>query len=297
VKNILIIIFIFTSLSAKEYVIGFSQDTLANDWRAAQVQEVKDAVKKHPDLKLIVKDAKAKVSNQIRDIEGFIKDDVDFIIASPKDARITALVLKKAIKKGIKVILISRTIVTDDYTVFIAPDNYIIGKDAAKFLAKHMNYKGTVLMLQGVQGASSTQQRGDGFLEEIKKYPNMKVITKRANYLRNDAIKVMENIYRDDIAFDAIYSHSDSMLIGAREVMKRLKKDTTIPTVSIDYIKQTKKAILNGEQLASFLYPTSGKEGVQVIVDIINGKKVAKNITLGTIMITKENANMIAPIF
>ncbi len=295
-KTLLLVLILFSNLLSKEYVIGFSQDTLANDWRAAQVQEVKNAVKIHPDLKLIVKDAKAKVSNQIRDIEDFIKDGVDFIIASPKDARITALVLKKAIEKNIKVILISRTIITDDYTVFIAPDNYMIGEDAAKYLAKHMNYKGTILMLQGVQGASSTKQRGDGFLSIIKKYPNMNIIIRRANYLRNDAIKVMENIYSKDIKFDAIYSHSDSMLIGARTVMDKLGKQI-VPSVSIDYIKQTKKAILNDKQLASFLYPTSGKEGVQAIVDIINGKQVEKNIILPTVMITKDNANSIDPIF
>ncbi len=297
-KFIFVLFSILNILIAKEYVIGFSQDTLANDWRAAQVQEVKNEVMKHNNLKLIVKDANAKVSKQIRDIEEFIKVKVDFIIASPKNAKITSLVLKKAIDKNIKVILISRTITTDDYTTFIAPNNYMIGQDAAKVLIKHMNYKGTILMLQGVKGASSTQQRSDGFKNIINKYQDIKLITRRANYLRNDAIKVMENIYKKNIHFDAIYSHSDSMLIGAREVMKKLNKDIkSIPSVSIDYIKETRKAILNGEQLASFIYPTSGKEGVQVIVDIINGKTVQKNIVLDTILITKENANTVTPIF
>lgn len=293
----LVYIILFVNIVfAKEYVIGFAQDTLANDWRAAQVQEVKDEVSKYPHLKLIVKDAKGKVSNQIRDIQRFINQDVDFIITSPKDAKVTSLVLKKAMKKGIKVILISRTITTGDYTAFVAPDNYMIGVDAAKFLAKHLNYKGNILMLQGVRGASSTAQRGEGFEKVIAQYPDMKVIKKRANYLRNDAIKVMEEIYKQNIKFDAIYSHSDSMLIGARSVIERLNKPN-VPSVSIDYIKETQKAIKDGKQLASFLYPTSGKQGVQLIVDIIKGKSVPKNTTLGTVMITKENVEKIKPIF
>jgi len=297
-KLILLLLSILNILIAKDYVIGFSQDTLANDWRAAQVQEVKNEVMKHNNLKLIVKDANAKVSKQIRDIEEFINAKVDFIIASPKDARVSSLVLKKAMDKNIKVILISRTITTDDYTTFIAPDNYMIGQDAAKVLLKKIDYKGTILMFQGIKGASSTQQREDGFNNIMKRYPNIKLITKRANYLRNDAIKVMENIYKKNIHFDAIYSHSDSMLIGAREVMKRLNKNIkSIPSVSIDYIKETRKAILDGDQLATFLYPTAGKEGVQIIVDIINGKTVPKDIVLDTILITKENANIVTPIF
>ena len=295
--KLLLVIFILTSfLFSKEYIVGFAQDTLANDWRAAQVDEVRKEIAKYPNLKLIVTDANGKVSNQIRDIEKFIKDDVDIIITSPKNAKITSLVLKKAMKKNIPVVLISRTITTDDYTAFVAPDNYIIGQDAAKFLAKKLNFKGTILMLQGVHGASSTNQRGGGFEEIISSYKDMKIIKKRGNYKRNDAIKIMENIYKSNIKFDAIYAHSDSMIIGAREVMKRLNK-AIVPSVSIDYIQETKKAILAGEQMASFLYPTSGKEGVQLVVDILNGKKVPKNTTLDTVMITKENANMIAPIF
>ena len=106
IKFILILVSIISFSIAKDYIIGFSQDTLANDWRAAQVQEVKNEVMKHDNLKLIVKDANSKVSKQIRDIEEFIKAKVDFIIASPKDAKITSLVLKKAMDNNIKVILI-----------------------------------------------------------------------------------------------------------------------------------------------------------------------------------------------
>ncbi|MEA2050142.1 MAG: substrate-binding domain-containing protein [Campylobacterota bacterium] len=290
------ILIFFNTIFAQEYTIGFAQDTLANDWRAAQVKEVKNEVSKYPNLKLIVKDAKGKVSNQIRDIQRFIDQGVDFIITSPKDAKITSLVLKKAIKKGIKVILISRTITSDDYTAFVAPNNYLIGEDAAKYLAKRLNYKGDILMLEGVKGASSTIQRGEGFRKVIEKYPNMKIISRRANYLRNDAIKIMEKIYKKNIKFDAIYSHSDSMLIGARSAILRMNKPIP-PSVSIDYIKETQDAITDGKQLASFLYPTAGKQGVELIVDIIKGKKVAKNTTLKTIMITKENVDNIQPIF
>lgn len=282
---------------SKEYVVGFSQDTLANDWRLAQVKQVQEAVKEYPFLKLIIKDAKGKLSKQIRDIEEFIEDGVDFIITSPIDTKVTSLVLQKALSKGIKVILLSRTIHTSDYTVFIAPNNYQIGKQAGEFLAKRLNKKGTILMLQGIAGASSTIQREEGFLEAIKKYPQIEVIQQRANYLRSDAIKVMENLYAKEIPFDAIYSHSDSMLAGVREVMKRLKYNKNIPMVGIDYIKEAKEAIQQGEQLASFVYPTASKEGVKVIVDIIEGKKIAKDIVLESLLVTKENVDKVEPIF
>lgn len=293
----LFLIILVSTLFSKEIIIGFAQDTLSNDWRVAQVEEVKTEVFKHKNLKLIVKNAKGKVSNQIKDIESFIEQKVDFIITSPINAQITSEVLKKAIENKIKVILISRGINTSDYTTFIAPDNKQIGRNAAVFLANKINYEGTILMLQGVQGATSTIQREEGFEEITKKYPKIKIIKKRANYLRSDAIKVMEEIYSNNIKFDAIYSHSDSMLVGARQVIKKHQNVINFPSVGIDYIKEAKLAIEKNEQSATFLYPTSGKEGVKAIIDIINNKPIEKNIIIDSQIITKENTKYIKPIF
>lgn len=290
-------LFCIVSLFARDYKVGFAQDTLANDWRVAQVEEVKKEIEKHPNLSLLVKDAKASISNQIADIEHFIENNYDFIITSPINAQITSMVLHKAIEKNIKVILIDRGIDSKDYTTFIRPDNKKIAKNAAEYMAKKMNYKGTILMLEGIKNASVTTYRTDGFMEIIKKYPKMKVIKYTANFLRADAIKVMEKVYSENIHFDAIYSQSDSMLSGVRTLMEEKGKDTSILMVGIDYIKESKKAILEGKQTISFPYLTCGKEGVQAIVDIINHKDVKKDLIISSKIVDKNNAKFINPIF
>lgn len=296
IKTIIIFLFPFT-LFAQEYTIGFAQDTLKNDWRLAQVEELKNEAKKHDNIKLIIKSANAKVSKQIRDIELFIEQGVDFIITSPIEPNITGQVLKRALDKGIKVILLSRTINSENYTTFISPDNEKIGEEAAKHLVNALKENGTILELQGIKTASSTMKRSAGFNKIIKKYPNIKVIKRNANFLRSEAIKTMEAIYKNNIKFDAIFSHSDSMLEGTRKVMKKYKKDLSIPMVGIDYIKASRTAIQKEEQSATFVYQTSAKEGIQAIIDIINNKPIKKNITLNTLKITKDNVNEIKPIF
>lgn len=297
-KKIIILSLFSVMVFAQEFTIGFSQATLSNDWLRAQLNEMKSSVKNHKNLKLLVKNADGKVSKQVRDIEEFIQMGVDFIIAMPLDTKIIAMAFQKAIKKGIKVILISRTVDTDDYTAFIGPNNFMIANDAAKILAKKLSFKGKILMLKGIPSTSSAKQRSAGFLDAIKEYPKIQVIEKTANYLRSDAMKVMEELYKNNIEFDAIYSHSDSMLIGARNVMKKYKKDLSlIPSMSIDYIKQTQEAIKNGEQFASYAYPTSAKEGIGLIVDLINNKEVPKVTYIKSILVTKKNVHLVEPIF
>lgn len=296
-KVLLILVLFIASVYSKEYKVGFAQDTLANDWRVSQVNDVKKNIDKYPNISLTVKDAKASVSNQIAHIEYFINNNYDFIITSPINSKISSLVLKKAIRKGIKVILIDRGIDSSDYTIFITPDNRLIANRAAEYMAKKLKGDKTILILEGIDGATPTLERSSGFLSIIEKYPNIKVIKRRANFLRADAINVMENIYKEKVKFDAIYSHSDSMLSGVRTVMKKYNKNKKILMVGIDYISEAKDAILNNNQSASFTYPTCGKEGVEAIIKIINNKIVKRDIVIESIMVTKENANNIAPIF
>ena len=296
-RFVLLLVLLSSFLFSKVYKVGFAQDTLSNDWRIAQVNEVKREALKYPFLSLTVRDAKANIATQISDLEYFIKEDYDFIVTSPIDSFITSQVLKKAIDKGISVILIDRGIDTDNYTTFIRPKNKLIAQKAARFMVEKMDGEGTILMIEGIKGATPTIHRTVGFENITKKYPKIKIIKKRANFLRADAIHVMEDVYKSGIEFDAIYSHSDSMLSGVRVVMDNLKKDMTLLMVGIDYIAESKKAILNNKQSATFTYPTCGKEGIEAIVDIINKKDVQKNIIIESKYIDKNNALSEAPIF
>lgn len=283
--------------TAQTYKIAFIQDTLGNDWRKAQVDQAIVEALKYDFLDLDIRDADAKVAKQIYYIEQCIDRAYDFIITSPIDPKLSSMVLQKALEKDIKVILLSRGVDSDNYTTYIAPNNYQIGKQAARLLLKKMDYKGTVLMLQGIDGATPTRDREDGFEEVASQYEDIKIIKRRGNFLRNDTIKVMEQLYQNKIAFDGIYSHSDSMLEGAREVMQRYGDSLQKPMVGIDYIQSAQKAIKAGVQTASFTYPTASKEGIEAIVDIIRGKEVQKDRVIDSTMVTKDNVDEIEPIF
>jgi ribose transport system substrate-binding protein len=107
----------------------------------------------------------------------------------------------------------------------------------------------------------------------------------------------MNEIYDKNIHFDAIYSQSDSMAAGARVVIDKRDDRRDIPIIGIDYISEARDAILNGKQLASFIYPTCAKKGIETIVSLIEGKKVPKNLIIDTIMVDKDNVKFQKPIF
>ena len=80
----------------KMYVVGFAQDTMANDWRIAQVRELEREFQKYPWIKFFYTDAKGETARQIKDIEDMINLNVDVLITSPRDSALMTPVIAKA---------------------------------------------------------------------------------------------------------------------------------------------------------------------------------------------------------
>ena len=60
--------------------IVFPQDTMTNDFRRAQVFEVRDALKQYPNINFRYTDARGQTSLLIHQIEQLIKQGIDLLI-------------------------------------------------------------------------------------------------------------------------------------------------------------------------------------------------------------------------
>ena len=283
-----------------ELLVGFAQDHLANDWRQAQVRVLQRELEGDERIRFIYTDAGGSTARQIRDIEDLIHRGVDVLVTSPRDSVAMTPVVRQAYQQGIAVILLTRQIESEDYTSFISPNDAAIARQAARYLGEHLDGQGRVLILQGVPGATTTQQRTDAFIDTLaQEYPQMQIAGIRvANYLRNEAIRAMEEVYREGLAFDAIYAQSDSMASGARLAMQVQGIDpASVPTVGIDYIGEAREAILAGTQLASFTYPTSAEEAAKLIIRLADGEDIPTHMEVPSQLVDIDNIHDVEPIF
>ena len=283
----------------KKFVVGFSQDTMENDWRAAQVNEIAKAFKQYPNVKFIYTDGKGRTAKQISDLEDLALKKVDLIITSPRDSIAMTPVISKIYQSGIPVILLTRKTTNNEFTTYISPDDYAIATKAAKLIAKEMNNKGNILILKGIPTTTTAIARTEGFLKEIKKYPEIRISAiKTGNFLRADAIRATEDAIINKIKFDAIYAENDSMAAGARLALKKAGIDPSEKIiVGIDYIREAQIAIKNQTQIGTFTYPTCAEEAVKAAMDILNNKPTPKHITVESQMVTMGNIHKLEPIF
>lgn len=285
--------------AGKTYIVGFAQDTLNNDFRAAQVRQLAEAFSRHPQINFVFSDGAGITAKQISDIEEFVARRVDLLIVSPRDANALAPAIDRAAARGIPVVLLTRMANTERYISFVAPDDRRIASDAAGFIAKALGGRGQVLVLQGVPTASTAIARTEGFAEGLKRFPKMNIAAVvPGNYLRADALKAMEDVLERGIEFDAIFAQSDSMASGARLALRKAGRDpASLPIVGFDYIPEARDAIRHGEQRASFVYPTCAEETARTVVDILAGKKVPRRVLVPSRLVTSANVDHVETIF
>ena len=88
------------------------------------------------------------------------------------------------------------------------------------------------------------------------------------------------------------------MLSGFRAAYEKNNLDASkILSVGCDYTSEAKEAIKKGTQTASILFPLGAKESVDVAMEIISKKEVQKHIVIPVELVTKENVDIVKPVF
>ncbi|MBI3006393.1 MAG: substrate-binding domain-containing protein [Ignavibacteriales bacterium] len=272
------------------WTIGMSQCNLGEPWRVQMNADVKNAAEVHPGLKVILKDAQNDNLRQRAHIEEFVRAGVDAILVSPKEAAPLTGPVRDAYKKGIPVIVIDRRVLGEDYTCFIGADNKKIGRAAGKWIAEKTGGKGNVVELKGLMTSTPGQDRHSGFREGIANTNIAVIFEADMKWLEPNARKEMESALSRFDKIDVVYAHNDPGAHGAYLAAKAAGREARILFVGIDALPhEGQMYVKQGILGASFEYPTGGKHAVEIALDILNGKKVAKEITLPSRVFTKEN--------
>jgi ribose transport system substrate-binding protein len=280
-------------------VVGFSQMENNGPWRIAETNSMKDEAKKRADrFDLVTTDAQAQTSKQVSDVEDLIARKVDAIFLAPREFEGLAPALQAAKAAKIPVFLIDREAAGkagEDYVAFLGSNFVEQGRRAGEWLVKQTGGKAGIVELTGTAGASVARDRSEGFMAEIKKHPDMKVIASQTgDFTRAQGQRVMENIIQaKGQEITAVYAHNDEMALGAIQALKAAgrKPGQDVTVVSIDGEKAALEAIIAGELGASVeSNPRFGKLAFDTLEKHLKGEQVPTKITLEDRFFDKSNA-------
>ncbi len=280
--------------AGQTYTIGMSQCNLGEPWRVQMNKEIEEAAGKHPEIKLIERDAQNKSETQQAQLREFVQQKVDLIIISPKESRPLTRPVEEAMDAGIPVIVLDRAVEGDKYTCFIGSDNVKIGREAGKFMAKALGGKGNVVELKGLETTIPSHDRHNGFMEGIKGTEIKIVFDADCQWMEPNAQREMTSALSTHPDIDAVYGANDPSAHGAYMAARQEGKgrEKTIKFVGIDGLpNEGQRYVKDGILAATFQYPTGGPEAIETALKILHKEPVEKKITLGTKLYTKDTVD------
>jgi len=275
-----------------QWTIGMSQCNLGEPWRVQMNLDIKNSAEKHPEIKVIFKDAQNNSLKQRAQIEEYISAGVDLIIVSPKEAAPLTPPVAAAHEKGIPVIVLDRRVLGDKYTCFIGADNKRIGKAAGEWIVKRLGDEGKVVELKGLMTSTPGQDRHSGFREGIRG-SNLEIIFEAdMKWLEPEARKEMESALARFQNIDLVYAHNDPGAHGAYLAAKAAGREKAIIFVGIDALPHEGQVyVKQGVLEASLEYPTGGHEAIETALKVLNGQEIPKEITLSSRVFTRKNVD------
>src|SRR6201995_1223451 len=271
--------------------VGFAVASLTFPYGVALKNGTEEAAKKFfPHMELLVGDGRNDPSVQSALVDNFIVSGVKVLIINAVEKDALAPAVKRAVKAGIKVIAIDRTVSTPVLTTIKAND-LDLGLNAGKSLVAALGGKGNVVELQGSPSASPTIDRHKGFMEAIQGTGIKVLASEHADYDQAKGLQVMEDILQrfPKGQINALFTHADIMTFGAMQAIKAAGRQDEIKIFSIHGQQAAFDLISKGEMESTTVYPVVAPMDVVAAAKALAGEPMPEFIKLECPTVTKEN--------
>jgi ABC-type sugar transport system substrate-binding protein len=283
----------------RRYRIAFSNGDMNNSWRWAFVQSMQEWAGKYqnlgPGIDFIWTNSHADSARQLMDCETLLAMKPDMLILSPNQDEPLDPVIDMATKAKVPLMVIDRSLVRQPgvgtYFVNITQNFAFTGMYQAMYAleflkAKYGSYKGKIVEIQGLIGASPSTDEYVGLRAVLKNYPDIKIIaTGDGSYSQEGGRTVMEGFLqkypkKDD--FDLIICYSDSEALGAIEAIKAAKRTDLLDgrIMGKDQMVEYLELLQNGQVLMTTeCSPYYGPFAMKMAIEYLNGTAKPQPIT------------------
>jgi ribose transport system substrate-binding protein len=264
----------------KQKVVGwavayFDHPVYQKMMKAAEEEAAKEGIK------LITADGKNDPVVQASQIDNFIAQKVDAIMVTPTVADPLIPAIKKINQAGIPLLIVDRSMSSRGtgikWDAMIGWDMAKSGTLGAQQVAESLKGKGKIVVIEGTPGAGPTIERGSAFYQELKKYPDIKVVYKvTGDFNRTKGMQVTENVLQryPKGQLDAIYYMNDEMALGGLQAIKSANRLHDFKVISVDGEKEALDAVKAGDIDEETIFrPDEEAVAVNIAASMVKGQK------------------------
>lgn len=231
------------------------------------------------------------LAEQLSQIEDVSVKKPDAILFMAVDPRGVVPAIEKVNAAGIPIINYNDRVAGGKYASYVGADDFKLGLDIARYALRAIGGEGNVVIIEGVKGSTTSDQRVAGFHKALEEFPKVKLLASQpANFQRLPALQVMENLIQGHTKIDAVLAAADAMALGAVEALEAAGRRAT-KVVGINGVPEAIQAIKAGRLLATAEFDgfKIGCVAAAAALRNLRGQAVPANIILQGIIIDRSN--------
>ena len=286
----------------KHYKIAYTIHGLSHPWLLNNADTAKWEAERHPNVTLTVLDPEFDNNLQAKQIDRLTREKIDGILIWPMQEAPTGPPVDRAAKAGIPSVSVDRLVGSRKVRAQITGNFPANGTQQALYLVHRLlqekgKVEGSVLMIRKPLGSTADSMRTGHFLKVISYFPGIKIIDSYHNASSREASKKQVG--------EALAKHQDIDVVfctGAEQGMGAVlaideagrwnsrKNDGRMIVLSNDDLFEALEAMKAGKIAVTAPYtPLLGGIGVRVLLKILSGQRVPKNVTTPDLpMITRD---------
>lgn len=255
--------------------------------------------------------SESDVNGQIQMCEDLISQGNQALVLTANDSKGLSTAVSEAHDANVKFVALDTTIdnvwgskYLDYVPTYIGEDHVNSGYTVAKQVAEKIGGKGSVVVIRGVDAASSSNDRTKGIKKALAEYPGIKIVAEQSgNYDTETAQTKMSDILQSHKDIKAVLCCNDLMAIGCVNALEeqgiKVGGSDGVVVSGLDGNIVALQSIKEGKMYATLYDWTmlQGYWGVYDAIQLLKGDPVPENFVTPVTLITSSNVAQYIPHF
>lgn len=271
-----------------QYVIGYTVNDLNDTWVSAVIDNVEQWADEHPEVTVLIGDGASDVSTQMAVVEGWIEMGIDCVCLKPVDYEASLAILDEVKAADIKYVALQQDAEKAD--CFVGANGVETGKSQMQAVIDAIGGSGKIAYLAGTEGTLVASEREDGSMEVLEANPDCELVAREdGDWLREDAISIVETWITSGIEFDAICAANDEMAIGAIIALEAAGLNDVV-VAGIDGLEMGLEQIEEGKLTLTYYADAHGLayEALDAALELCKGGQ-PEDVELKDILVNADN--------
>jgi inositol transport system substrate-binding protein len=207
--------------TTEKILIGFAQSESNDTWLSYLHDAFANYFADKPEYEIVWSDGQNDVTRQQDNVNAMISRGIKGLVIIPVDTSAATPITRAAQEAGIPLVYVNRNPFTGTTppkgVYYCGSDQVIFGRLQMEYLGRQMGGKGEIAILMGQLNHEATHEGTRGVKEIItSEYPNITIVAEQtANWMRNEAVSVVENWLTGFPNLAAIAANNDEMALGS----------------------------------------------------------------------------------